>query len=124
MIYSTSSYRVSDSYPYECSCGERFRTVHAAYHCRKCRNYCVFGYCTHVVDVRDNSVVRGEVPTAEQWRLATIEAEARWAEEAETIEFEKERHNQARAEWDAARERERAEIEEDLLWDIQDSFAK
>jgi hypothetical protein len=84
----------------------------------------VFGYCTHVVDVRDNSVVRGEVPTAEQWRLATIEAEARWAEEAETIEFEKERHNQARAEWDAARERERAEIEEDLLWDIQDSFAK
>ena len=128
MIVSTTTYRVSDSYPYECSCGERYRTVDAAYHCRKCRNYCVFGYCTHVVDVRDNSVVRGEEPTAEQWKEATIRAEARWAEEAREfeamVEAEKERRDDARAEWDAARERERVEMTEEEMWNIQDSFMK
>jgi len=124
MIISSTTYTVSDTYSYECSCGERFKSADAAYHCRKCRNYCVFGYCTHVVDIRNDSVVRGEEPTAEQWKEATIRAEARWAEEAEFIEFEKERHNQARAEWDAARERERVEMAEDEMWDIQDSFTK
>jgi hypothetical protein len=88
----------------------------------------VFGYCTHVVDVRDNSVVRGEEPTAEQWKEATIRAEARWAEEAREFDAmvvaEKERREDARAEWDAARERERVEMAEEEMWDIQDSFAK
>lgn len=124
MINTNPTYVAADSYPYECSCGERYNTVDAAYHCRKCRNYCVFGYCTHVVDIRNDKVVRGEVPTAEQWGEATIKAEVRWAEEAASLEFEKERYNQARAEWDTARERERAEMDEDALWELQDRLMK
>ena len=128
MIDASTTYTVSDTYSYECSCGERFNSADAAYNCRKCRNYCVFGYCTHVVDTRNATVVRGEEPTAEQWEEATIRAEARWAEEAREleamIEAEKERRDDARAEWDAARERERVEMDEDEMWDMQDSFTK
>jgi len=128
MINSTSTYTVSDTYPYECSCGERFSTVDAAYHCRKCRNYCVFGYCTHVVDVRDNSVVRGFKPSEERYATAAasyeIRLEAERKELEAVIEAEKERRDDARAGWDAARERERVEMAEDEMWDIQDSFAK
>ena len=128
MIVSSTTYTVSDTYPYECSCGEHFNSADAAYSCRKCRNYCVFGYCTHVVDTRNNTVVRGEEPSDEELKEATIRAEARWAEEAREleamIEAEKERRDDARAEWDAARERERVEISEEVMWDIQDSFMK
>jgi len=128
MIITSTTYTVSDAYPYECSCGEHFNSADAAYNCRKCRNYCVFGYCTHVVDTRNGNVVRGEEPTAEQLEEATIRAEAHWAEEAREleaiIEAEKQSRNDARAEWDAARERERVEMAEDEIWDIQDNLTK
>ena len=87
MSISTPSYIASDAYPYECSCGERYSTVDAAYHCRKCRNYCVFGYCTHVVDIRDNSVVRGFEPSEERYAAAAASYEIRIAAEKAELEY-------------------------------------
>lgn len=75
---------IADGYVYECSCGELYNQVEAAYSCRKCRNYCVFGYCTHVVDVRDGSVVAGEEPSVERYEEAAELKQAEWdAERAE-----------------------------------------
>ena len=88
MTISTASYISSDSYPYECSCGERYSTVDAAYHCRKCRVYSVFSYCTHVVDIRNDSVVRGEAPSEERYAEASARAVARWEEERKQFEAE------------------------------------
>lgn len=124
MTTSTTSYIAADSYPYECSCGERFSAVDAAYHCRKCRNYCVFGYCTHVVDIRNDQVVRGEVPTKEQYEEATIRAEERWAEEAREFEAWKAEADAEYQHFIIEQDRAAAEDEEDLMWDIQDSYTK
>lgn len=44
-------------YVYECSCGEHYKTVEAAMHCRKCRTYTDEGWCSEVVDTRTNEVV-------------------------------------------------------------------
>ena len=40
------------------------------------------------------------------------------------IEAEEERRIAAQAEWDEAREKERAEAEEDMLWDLQENLMK
>ncbi len=125
MIKSTSSYIASDAYPYECSCGERYSTVDAAYHCRKCRNYCVFGYCTHVVDIRDGSVVRGFEPSEE--RYAAAEASYVKRIEAEQAEYKAyvEMETQTGEAWEAhiAMTRRQAEEEnEDALYQIQDEM--
>lgn len=60
----TSTYAPTDlaDYPYECSCGERYSSVDAAWHCRKCRSYTDEGYCTFVTDLRTDEVVKGELP--------------------------------------------------------------
>jgi len=71
----------TSEYVYECSCGERYRMAAAALCCRKCRNYCVFGRCTHVVDTTTGEVVAGTEPTAAEYEEARVLAEARWAEE-------------------------------------------
>ena len=68
-------------YVYECSCGELYKMAAAALCCRKCRNYCAFGYCTHVVDTRTGEVVAGTEPTAAEYEEAQALAEARWTEE-------------------------------------------
>jgi hypothetical protein len=84
------SYReaaIADGYVYECSCGELYNSVAAAKLCRKCRNYCVFGYCTHVVDIRTAEVVAGEEPSAEEYEVARVAAEAKWAEEKAELEL-------------------------------------
>ena len=78
---------IKDGYCFECSCGELFNSVGAACNCRKCRNYCVFGYCTHVVDIRTGEVVAGEKPSAEEYEVARVGAEARWAEEKAELDL-------------------------------------
>ena len=108
-------------YTFQCSCGELYNSVHAAYTCRKCRNYCVFGYCTHVVDIRDGSVVAGTVPTAEEEAAAAVRAE----EERAELKAELEMWKQEGPAWDAhvARLAEQArDDEEDILWALQDEL--
>ncbi len=78
---------IADGYKYECSCGELFNCWMAASSCRKCRNYCVFGYCTHVVDISTGDLVYGEVPDYEEYERARKYAEAKWAEEKAELEF-------------------------------------
>ena len=68
-------------YVYECSCGELYKMAVSALSCRKCRNYCVFGYCTHVVDITTGEIVAGTEPTAVEYEEARVLAEAKWAEE-------------------------------------------
>lgn len=48
---------VIDGFVYECSCGEQYRSIEHARHCRKCRTYTEEGYCTEVVDIRSESTV-------------------------------------------------------------------
>jgi len=74
-------------YIYECACGELYKMAAAALCCRKCRNYCVFGHCTHVVDITTGEVVAGTEPTAAEYEEAQALAEARWAEEKADYQF-------------------------------------
>jgi len=112
----------NQEYPFECACGENFRMIHHARHCRKCRHYTAFGHCTHVTDLTTGQVVWGEEPTPEEYALAALEWESMLAIHQREMEADKERRDDARAEWDAARERERVEMAEDQLWDIQDNW--
>lgn len=118
---------IAEGYVYECACGEHYNSVQAAATCRKCRVYTYQGYCTHVVDIRTNEVVWGEVPTAEEQEAAAMEWESMraieqkereleaqmWAREGELYEAEMER----RAEEEL---QQRREEEEDQQWYIQD----
>ncbi len=120
---------VADGYVYECSCGELYNAVSAAGSCRKCRNYCVFGYCTHVTDIRTGEVVAGTEPSAEEYAEARELAEARWEEERaeyalqmalyaqEGELYEKEMARQAEEAREAA-----ARLAEDIAYDIQDEL--
>jgi len=120
---------IDDGYCFECSCGELYNSVEAAYSCRKCRNYCVFGWCTHVVDVRTGEVVAGEKPSVEEYEAAREAAELEWeamrmahalrlqmdAMEGELYEQEM----KYRAEHDAM---VAAELAEDIAYEIQDKL--
>lgn len=84
---------ISRGFCFECSCGEVFRTPEAAKSCRKCRSYCVFGYCTHVVDVRTNEVVLGQEPTEEEYEAARARYEAELElERLTTFDYEEEEY--------------------------------
>jgi len=109
-----------NGFPFECACGECFRTISAAAGCRKCRNYCVFGYCTHVIDQRTGEVVHGTEPTEEEYNEALLEWEK--ARELERLEMEQWEADQRAEEirFFEARAREAAELAEDQLWDIQE----
>ena len=112
-----------EGFHFECSCGERFRTVGAASTCRKCRVYTVFSYCTHVVDTRTEEVVWGEEPSVEEYEAAARQYETyremdRRAREREELEWEAERLAKIAAAKVAA-----AELAEDQLWDIQDALS-
>ncbi len=120
---------IADGYVYECSCGELYKGLFGAAHCRKCRTYCVFGYCTHVTDIRTGEVVWGEVPSQAAFNAAAIEAEARWAEERAQLEFTRQMWAQEGELYEAEMERQRveaqrvaAELLEDQLYAIQDSL--
>jgi len=114
---------------FECSCGERFRTVAAAGSCRKCRVYTVFGTCTHVVDTRTEEVVWGRVPDRFEYEAAEADALVRWAEERKQLERERQMWAQEGELWDAEQEARRvaemaiaADAVEDTLYDIQDQL--
>ena len=120
---------IAAGFVYECSCGEMFSNADSAYHCRKCRNYCVFGRCTHVIDVRNGEVVRGEEPSAEEHAEAAAEAEKRWAaEHAEWQQWQDEQDAEyehwllEQSAKQAEEAKRAAEAEEDALWDIQDQW--
>ncbi len=116
---------IADGYALECSCGELYRSVASAIHCRKCRNYCVFGYCTHVVDIRTGEVVAGKVPSQEEYRQAAMAAAARWEEERKEFEASIEMESQSGPAWEEhlvlTRQQSEEEKEEEL-WDIQDTM--
>jgi len=119
----------TSSYIFECSCGEKYNSVNAAWHCRKCRNYCVFGYCTHVIDIRTGAVVRGFEPSAERYAVAAASYERRLEKETQELE-EMERAFDAEQQWleEVARRgeeqaaKEAAEAEEDRLFELQDKM--
>ena len=133
-VYTPSAFAVSSSaegFPFECSCGEQYSSIHAAYTCRKCRNYCVFGYCTHVVDLRTGEVVAGKEPTEAEWAEAKEEAEQRWAEERAELELQEQMWRQEGELYEAEMQRRRdeeeearQEAEEDALWELQERLGR
>jgi len=109
---------IAGGFVYECSCGERFENAVYAHNCRKCRNYCVFGYCTHVIDIRTGEVVMGKEPSEEEYAEASEAAHMRWeAERAEVERWEAEMRREEEAQMMQAQDEE-----EELLWDIQDKW--
>lgn len=63
-------------YPFECACGERYRTIEAARACRKCRQYLVNPEDQdEVIDVRTNSIV-WSAPV--NWDEELRGAESKW----------------------------------------------
>ena len=122
---------IAAGYPYGCSCGEQYNSVHAAYTCRKCRNYCVFGYCTHVVDLRTGEVVAGKEPTEAEWAEAKEETEQRWAEERAELELQEQMWRQEGELYEAEMQRRRdeeeearQEAEEEALWELQERLSR
>ena len=120
---------MSNNFPFECSCGESFSSLRYASSCRKCRSYCVFGYCTHVVDTRSGEVVWGKEPTREEYAAAELEASARWEEEREQLEWERQMWQREGELYEAelARQAEEARlvalaVRQDQLWAIQDQL--
>ena len=78
---------IAEGFCFECSCGELYSSVTAAAGCRKCRSYCVFGYCTHVVDIRTGDVVWGEAPSKEEYEAQAEVARQQWAAEREYLDM-------------------------------------
>ena len=120
---------IADGYVYECSCGELYSDVSAALSCRKCRNYCVFGYCTHVVDITTDEVVAGTAPTHEEYEEMRKLAEARWEADKAEMEFWHQMRRQKGELYEAemARQAEEAyvaamELAEDIAYGIQDEL--
>ena len=125
--FTTSA--IADGYVYECSCGELYNSVSAALSCRKCRNYCVFGYCTHVVDIREDVVVAGTAPTHDEYEAMRELAEARWEADKAEMEFWHQMRRQEGELYEAemARQAEEAAIvaanlAEDIAYQIQDEL--
>jgi hypothetical protein len=114
----------TSAYIFECSCGERFKTVLIASACKKCRSYSVWGYTKYVVNTQTGEVVHGEMPSDEEYAEAAAAAEQRWA--AEQAEWQLQKEEDERRWWEqeeaAKQEAVKAatEAEEDLLWAIQD----
>ena len=121
----------TSSYIFECCCGERFNNVVAASHCKKCRNYSVWGYTRYVVNTETEEVVYGEMPTDEEYTAAEAAAVIRWEEEAKEFEEMKKAWD-AEQKWleEVARRgeeqaaKEAAEAEEDRLWEVQENLMK
>ncbi len=108
--YLTDS--IAEGYVFECSCGELYSSVDAAASCRKCRSYCVFGYCTHVVDIRTREVVWGEKPSAE-------EVEAAWSDQSADMLAEDIREEY----WADLDEKEAVQVEEEE-WEVYEAKAE
>ena len=118
---------IADGYFYECSCGELYNDVGAAYTCRKCRHYCVFGWCTHVVDIRTGQVVAGTEPSEDAYKEACARAEAKWAEEKAKYELRTQMWMQEGELYEAEMQRQRdeeilrkLELHVDQMYMVQD----
>ena len=120
---------IADGYVYECSCGELYSDAEVAYHCRKCRKYCVFGYCTHVVDIRTDEVVLGKVPSAERYEEASKVALKEAAEERALFALQEQMWRQEGELYDAEILRLAqlahaiaSDAAEDRMWAIEDAL--
>ena len=120
---------ITDGYVYQCSCGELYSDMVVAYSCRKCRKYCVFGSCTHVVDITSGKVVMGTKPTQEAYAEAKEVAEARWAEEKAELDLWIQMHNEEGPLYEAEMQRQEeaaaiavAEAKLDNVWAIHDKM--
>jgi hypothetical protein len=109
-----------NEFPFECACGECYSTIRAAAVCRKCRNYSVFGYCTHVIDQRTGEVVHGTEPTEKEYEVAALEWESMRAIERKEAEMWEAERRAEEAHYLDMLERQAAELAEDQLWDIQE----
>ena len=113
---------IAEGYFYECACGEMYSSIEAASFCRKCRNYCVFGYCTHVTDIRTDEVVAGKEPTREEYEAAVIRCEEERIREEEEYKQWRAAEDAREAAEAAAIEEARIERAEQVIWDIQDNL--
>ena len=120
---------IADGYVYQCNCGELYNDIGAAYNCRKCRNYSWFGYCTHVIDVRNDEVVMGTEPSEAEYAIAKEAGEARWAEEKAEEEFHMQMYLQEGPLFDAEIQRQEAlarrlaeEAKLDREWAVHDKM--
>ena len=78
---------IKEGFFFECCCGEQYNSVAAAASCRKCRSYSVFGWCTHVTDLRSGEVVWGEEPSKEEYEAQAEIARQKWEEEREYLDM-------------------------------------
>ena len=111
---------IAEGFCFECSCGELYLSVDAAATCRKCRNYCVFGYCTHVVDIRTDEVVWGEVPSQEEYEAQAEIARQQWEEERAYLDM-LERQYREEIEMGLAEPTPETELEE---WEVYEAKAE
>ena len=129
MTIATATPDFLTGFHFECACGEHYRTVGAAASCRKCRNYCAFGRCTHVVDIRTMEVVWGTEPTAEEHEAQVALMTPVWEAERAELRFQIQMWEKEGELYEAemARQAEEARIAvatalQDQLWEIQDAL--
>ena len=107
---------IKEGFYFECGCGEHYNSVAAAASCRKCRSYSVFGWCTHVTDLRNGEVVWGEKPSQEEYEAQLAIAQVEWAEEKAYYDALEQMH------------REEAEIgmqkEDEEEWEVYETKAE
>ena len=73
----------ANNYFYGCNCGEKYLSVEAALMCKKCKNYSIFGVCTHVLDLRTGEIVGGKEPTEKEYKQAQKEYEEKLKKQQE-----------------------------------------
>ena len=103
---------IAEGFFFECSCGEQYNSVAAAASCRKCRSYCVFGWCTHVTDLRNGEVVWGEKPSQEEYDAAYAQESADMLAEDIREEY-----------WADLDEKEAVQVEEEE-WEVYETKAE
>ena len=101
---------IAEGFCFECGCGEHYNSVAAAASCRKCRNYSVFGWCTHVTDLRNGEVVWGEEPSQEEYEAQAKFAQEQWELEREYLDMLERKDRE-----------ERGELEE---WEVYEAKAE
>ena len=122
---------IAAGFPFECCCGEHFRSVESASSCKKCRTYSVWSSTKYVVDLRTDEVVWGTMPTDEEYAAQVALMEPIWEEERQQLQFEMQMWRQEGELYEAEMQRQReeaarrqAEEEEDILWDEQERLSR
>ena len=112
---------MTTKYPFECACGERFKTISSAIHCKKCRNYSISGEC-HVVYCGDEIVYGAELSEKEVQHYNTVNEKAAREMDAYFENLEREQVEREKAELESKRVQE-LELKEDHQWAIQDRLS-